>query len=131
MKRRVLMVVVACVLCFSMSLNVYAGTAYRSGKTNGTTAVSTSASLDVNRDRAIASTSSAISGNMAYSTSVILYYLNSNGHSAAQSGSGTTSATAGNTYSKGQYATSQHNVYGTGGYSSTYGNWSCSLTANV
>lgn len=122
-------VIATSVLCMSISFGVFAGSAGQSGTTTSGTdgAINTSASLSVDKDRSIATTSAGTSDGITLATSTIFYYLNSSGQKVASSGSGTSRATAGNQSSKGTNATSQHNV--TGG--SRWGNWSCSLSASA
>lgn len=130
MKKRIMAALATGVLCMSMSFGVFAGSAGDSGFTSprgSSGSTSTYASLTVDKDRSIATTSAGTTDGITLATSTIFYYLNSNGQKVASSGSGTSRATAGNQTSKGTNATSQHNV--TGG--SRWGNWSCSLSAKV
>lgn len=129
MKHRILSVALALVLCICLSINVFAGSDSDSGlTTGGTSKIYSSASLSVNKNYGIATTSADVTSGITLATTIIYYYINGSGQTQTSSDSGTTSASAGTTYyNQGTRATSQHSVKG----GSKYGNWSCSLSASA
>lgn len=127
MKRRIWATVLALVLCMSLGVSAFATTATKTGSTSGTKGMLyIKATLDVDKNRGIAETDVAVAEGVSVTTSIIYYYI-SNGHTVTRSSQGTTSASAGNSYSQGSRATSQHSVRG----GSFWGNWSCSLAASA
>ena len=128
MKRRIWATVLALVLCMSLSVSAFASTATDWGYTTGGASgdLRVTATLDVDINRGIAETSVAEVSGITVTTSVVYYYI-SNGHTVTSSSQGTTVASAGNSYSQGTRATSQHSVQGY----SEWGSWSCSLDASA
>lgn len=128
MKRRIWATVLALVLCMCLCVSAFASTATDSGTTSGGTAgrLEVTASLDVDKNRGIARTSVEGVSGITVTTSVVYYYISS-GHTLTSSSQGTTVASAGNSYSQGTRATSQHSVQGY----SKWGSWSCSLDASA
>lgn len=131
MKRRILALVMALVLCSSMSLPAFAASNSSYGNTSGGTSgaggVTTGATLTVNINTATAKTWAGTSDGITLNTAVIYYYTNSSGQTLATSGSGAGTAYAGNANMSGTRATSQHSVNG----GTRWGSWSCGLSASA
>lgn len=131
MKRRFLAFAASLVLCISLSTTVFAGTASQSGNTSGgySGIATTSANLSANSNSGQATTGSGTSDGITCATSIIYYYLNSNGQTQANSAGGSSSAMAGcsGISGTGTKATSQHSVNG----GARWGSWSCSLSTNA
>ena len=129
MKRRIFAFVLAMVLCCSMSITVFAGSASQTGPTKGGTEgfVNVTGKLTVNKYTAQATTTCKVDGVLVFQTTVRYTYLNGYGHSETDSAVGTGSATIGNSLGLGQSAESQHSALG----GSTLGSWSCSLYAGA
>lgn len=129
MKKRISALVLACAMCLTLCATAFAGSTSKSGSCTGVTGAKliTSATLDVNKDRGYATTSSTFVPDVIYHTTVNFYYFDSASHLVSTSGSGDTSASAGIISSKGQSATSEHTVDG----GQTWGFWRCSLEANA
>lgn len=111
-------------LCASAFATTTSKTGITSGGDSGK--LNVTATLDVDKNRGIARTSVEGVSGITVTTSVVYYYISS-GHTLTSSSQGTTVASAGNSYSQGTRATSQHSVRGY----SEWGSWSCSLDASA
>ena len=132
MKRRFYAFAASLVLCISLSTTAFAGTASQSGNTSGGSSgiTTTSANLSADSNSGQATTGSGTSDGITRATSIIYYYLNSNGQTQANSASGSSSALAGcsgGISGTGTKATSQHSVNG----GARWGSWSCSLSTSA
>lgn len=133
MKKRLLSFTLAVLVCASLSTTAFAASNSKSGSTSGGTSGSTttSASLNVGTNTATAATYAGTSDGTTCKSSVIYYYLNQSNQnlstSSANTGTGSSSTTAINSYNSGYKATSQHSVSG----GTRWGSWSCSLSANA
>lgn len=127
--KKILSVILAVVLCASFSMQAFAGSASRGGSATGTNGtMNTSASLSVNENSGTATTWAGVTAGVTLNTSIIYYYrVISTGHIATTNGSGSSSASAGNTTRTGYRATSQHSVNG----GRAWGSWSTSLEASA
>ena len=129
MKRKIVALILALTFCMSLSVTAFAETVRDNGlTTGGSSQIRVYATLYADRNRCEATTEADLDRDMTFTTSVIYYYIDSNGMRQAASDSGTTSAGAGTSnYNGGEYATSQHRAKG----NSTFGNWSCRLRADA
>lgn len=130
MKRRLMALALAVILCLSLSVNVFAeqatGVGTSSGGSSGTLRVTTK--LYVTKYMAEAFTN--CTGNVSaeyFATTVRFYYTNSLGHEAIETGNGSVAASDGDSAGTGKYATSTHSIYG----GSDFGTWTGSLRANA
>ena len=129
MKKRILSMALALILCLSLSVSAFASSASKSDWTSGETAkIRVTAKLDVGFYNANATTSASSFAGYTVFTSVTYYYM-LNGSQRTSYGSGDTSATAGVMGGgRGGSAESWHSVSGS---SSSYGSWSCGLSASA
>lgn len=123
MKRRFLALILACVLCFTMSISAFA--AASSGYTNGGShSVRCTATLTVGTSYASAQTTCAQASGITYHTMVWLYYVEGGKNKTMVTDNLLAYASAGCNPFTVVSATSTHEVYG----GSTYGNWSYTLS---
>lgn len=129
MKKRMIALALALVICLSLCGNVFAATSVKSGVLTDETGkeLKVFARLTVDRNTALATTEVEATDGFTVATTVILYFLNSDIQQEVACYSGTTTARTGNLRSSGFYATSQHSVNG----GSKWGSWSCSLSESA
>lgn len=130
MKRRLMALALAVILCLSLSVNVFAeqatGVGNSSGGTGGTLRVTTKLYVSKYMAEAFTSCTANVSNNY-FATTVRFFYTNSDGHEAIETGNGNVVASDGNGAGTGKYATSSHSIKG----GSVYGTWTGSLRANA
>lgn len=130
MKRRLMALTLAVIICLSLSVNVFAaqttGVGTSSGGSGGTLRVTTK--LYVTKYLATANTN--CTANVAdnyFETSVTFYYTSPVGHTLSVSNTDATVVTQGEGSGTGTHGFSQHTING----GSVYGTWTGSLRANA